>query len=138
VDDLLDQFFEMLSERDYVQPDVERDIQINISFFRIWDECCNIDDVIKAVDIDRLILNRFKKYWDKNYETSISHHRPALNPELAEYLLNFLAYAYFGILKSWLNDGKKYPPEVMGKLLYKLTGPPVLDSIPDEFVDLIK
>jgi AcrR family transcriptional regulator len=137
VDDLLDQFFEMLDARDYIDPDIEADIRINISFFQIWDECCSIEEVIKAVDIDNLILYRFRRYWEKNYEASISKHIPELNPELAKYLNNYLACSYFGILKIWLRDDKKHPPEIMGQLLYDLTGPPILEKIVTDFKDKI-
>jgi AcrR family transcriptional regulator len=137
VDDLLDQFFEMIAARDYVDPKVEKDIDINIRLFRIWDECCNIDEVIKSVDIDNLILTRFRLYWDKNYEEAISKFKPELKPALAKYINNFLAYSFFGILKTWINDNKKYSPEVMGQLLYDLTGPPILTAIENKFIDII-
>jgi AcrR family transcriptional regulator len=138
VDDLLDKFFELLSSRNYDEPDVEKDIKINISFFQIWDECCDIEEIIKAVDIDNLILYRFRRYWKKNYENTTSKFRPALNPAFAKYLNNYLAYSFFGILKTWLLDEKKYPPEVMGQLLYDLTGPPVLDAMVEKFRDVIR
>jgi AcrR family transcriptional regulator len=138
VDDLLDQFFEMIAARDYIDMDAEKDLDINVRFFQIWDECCDIEEIIKAVDIDNLILYRFRRYWDKNYEQNASKFRPELSPALAKYINNFLAYAIFGILKTWLCDDKPHPPEVMGQLLYDLTGPPTLTTVEDKFSQAIR
>jgi AcrR family transcriptional regulator len=137
VDDLLDQFFEMISTRDRTNPDVKTDIQINIKFFQIWDECCNIEEVIKSVDIDNLILYRFRQYWEKSYEATSAQYKSQRSPELVKYLNNYLAYSFFGILKTWLEDDKKFSPEIMGQLLYSLTGPPILTKINQEFKDVI-
>jgi AcrR family transcriptional regulator len=137
VDDLLDQFFEMIAARDYIDPDAKIDLNINVRFFQIWDECGDIEEVIKVVDIDNLILYRFRRYWEKNYEKNASKFRPNLTPALAKYINNFLAYSFFGILKTWLNDNKKYAPDVMGQLLYDLTGPPILAHIEDKLIDII-
>jgi AcrR family transcriptional regulator len=138
VDDLLDQFFAMIATRDQGISDVERDIEININFFRIWDECCNIDEVVKAVDIDNLILGRFRQYWEKNSQETSPELRPDISPAFSNYLQNFLAYSFFGILKTWLTDDKKYPPEVMGQLLYDLTGPPVLRAVIEKYGSQIR
>jgi hypothetical protein len=43
-----------------------------------------------------------------------------------------------GILRRWVSDDMKYPPEVMGRLLYQLTGPPVLNEIYKNFNYVIK
>ena len=138
VDDILDQFFEMIAARDYVDPDAEKDLDINVAFFKIWDECCDIEEVIKAVDIDNLILYRFRRYWEKNSEENTSKFRPELSPALVKYINNYLAYAFFGILKTWLQDDKPHSPEVMGQLLYDLTGPPLLNAVEDKFGNIIR
>jgi AcrR family transcriptional regulator len=137
VDDILDQFFELISTRNSINPDEENDIRINIKFFEIWDECCKIDEIIKAVDIDNLILYRFRRYWEKNFENMPPEFRSQRSPELVKYLNNFLAYSFFGLLKTWLLDNKKHPPEIMGQLLYSLTGPPILNKVGQEFKELV-
>lgn len=137
VDDLLDQFFELFTTRDYDNPDVETDIQINIKLFNIWDECCDIEEIINAVDIDNLILVRFKRYWEKIYEDRSPEYKAQRSSETVKYLNNFLAYSFFGILKTWLQNEKKHPPEIMGELLYSLTGPPILAKVNKEFKDQI-
>ena len=98
----------------------------------------DIEKIIKAVDIDNLILFRFRLYWEKIYDERPSEYKAQRSPELVNYLNNFLAYSFFGILKTWLQNGKKQPPEIMGKLLYSLTGPPTLTKVRNEFKDLIK
>ena len=135
IDELLGQFFVMIAARDHSVSNVERDIEINISFFRIWKECCNLDEVIKVVDIDNIILSRFQEYWRQNSRETSSEFGQNISPSMSKYLQNYLAYSFYGILKVWLMNGKKHPPEVMGRMLYELTGPPVLRNIIAKFND---
>ena len=114
-------------------PDHETDLEINIKFFEIWQENAATIKLLKAIDIDCLLTQKFKEHWRKHNSMHILPQFPDRAPALGEYINNYLAYSYVGILRRWISDDMKYSPEVLGQMLYQLTGPPVLDALFEKF-----
>jgi AcrR family transcriptional regulator len=137
LDEILDQFFDHLYQRDIVNPNEETDLEINVKFFEIWKENAEIINLLKAIDIDCLLTKKLKEYWRKHNQKQIVPHFPEREHALGEYLHNYLAYSFVGILRNWVSEDMKHPSDVMGRLLYQLTGPPVLNEVYKNFNDEI-
>jgi hypothetical protein len=98
-------------------------IQLNIRLFEAWQDNAEVLCLIRSADVDRLILARLRAYQREAYDPIFALETPQLNPALAGYLIDFIAGTTFTLLTHWL-DEKMHPlPEVMGQLLYDLTGP---------------
>ncbi|KAA3648442.1 MAG: TetR/AcrR family transcriptional regulator [Chloroflexi bacterium] len=128
IEDILDEFFDILSMRNFETPDEAVDIEINVSLFRLWKESAEITRLVEATDIDLAMMRSLTKAWQRNYNEKIADKRPNTTPTLAVYLNRYLASSYFGILRYWIEEGMQRPPELMGRLLYALTGPPILNN----------
>lgn len=128
VDNILDEFFDILSSRNFSNPDVHADIEINISIFRLWKDNAAITQLVQATDIDHIMMRSLTKAWLRNYEEHIADKRPHTAPVLSDYINRYLACSYFGILRHWIDEGMQQPAELMGRLLYSLTGPPALEK----------
>ena len=133
VNELLDEFFELLYARSGINDDFERDLTINISFFEIWQKNPDVIKTLNSVDFDCRLVERLKAYWQKHADEVLNKFDPNRSPQMTRYLNSFLAYSYVGILKQWLFEGMQPPPEVVGQLLYFLTGPPVLVEARNKF-----
>lgn len=138
LDILLNPFFESLHTREISNSDVNEDLGINSRFFEVWLENEKVIGLLHSIDIDCLLIKKFQIYWKKYYSEKITPNFPNREPALGEYVIDYLAYSFTGILRRWISDDMKYPPEVVGRLLYQLTGPPVLDAIYENFNDFIK
>lgn len=138
LDEILDQFFESLYKRNVLNPDADEDLEINVRFFKVWLENAEVIKILNSIDIDCLLVNKFKKYWREIYSRLITPNFPDREPALGEYVNDYLAYSFVGILRRWISDDMKYSPEIVGRLLYQLTGPPVLDAVFENFNDAIK
>ena len=137
VDNILDQFFTNLDKRNFENPDIEQDVNINISLFEIWQERSEIARLINVTDNEKLFIQRFMQYWRKIYEARVEEMRPDVSQALSSYLISFLAYAVYGVLNQWMENGMSQSPEDMGQLLYSLTGPPVIAQLFNQFKDMI-
>jgi AcrR family transcriptional regulator len=126
INELLDEFFELLYARKGMNDDAQRDLDINIRFFKIWQSHPDVIKILNSVDFDCLLVERMKAYWQKHAEEVLIRMDPNRSPHMTRYLNSFLAYSFVGILKQWLAEGMQPPPEILGQLLYQLTGPPVL------------
>jgi AcrR family transcriptional regulator len=138
LEEILDQFFGYLYERDVNNPDSESDLEINIKFFKIWKEYAETINLLRAIDIDCLLIKKFKVYWLEHSQKHLALQNPGWPLALGEYLANYLSYSFVGILRQWVSNEMKESPEVMGRLLYQLTGPPVLKKVYDKFNHEIK
>ena len=138
VDDIFDQLFsELQSHAARAFPDSSTDIEMNARLFRLWQENGEILRLIRTANIDALILNRLREYHLKTYYQVIAPKMPQLNPVLAGYFIDFLASTTMGLLWHWVDEKMGQPSEVMGKFLYALTGPPVLQKVVKEFKDSV-
>ena len=62
-----------------------------------------------------------KNQFTKFYYEQVSPGIPEATIALGNYLISFNAYALLGILKPWLRDDMKYPPQVMAELVIQLS-----------------
>lgn len=92
------------------------------SFFQVWNDNYEIVKILNKIDIDFVLIERLKTYFTRFFYERVSKEIPSVDLELAKYFINFNAYTLVGILKPWLKDDMRYPPEVMAGLLTELTG----------------
>ena len=93
--------------------------------------------MLNAIDIDCLLIQKFREYLQDHDEKHLAPTYPERNPALSRYINEYLTYSFVGILRYWIAEGMKQPPEVMGRLLYQLTGPPILDAAFEKYNELI-
>ena len=86
-----------------------------------------------------LILNKLREYHLKTYREGVAlkSSTEKLNPVLAGYMADVLAGTTFVLLMHWTDENMRHSPEVMSKLLFLLSGPPVLDKVLEDFNEVI-
>ncbi|MFC1936175.1 TetR/AcrR family transcriptional regulator [Chloroflexota bacterium] len=122
IDSILDKFFSSVDRWDFYLADPEEELSMYTSFFQVWKENVEIVKLLNKIDIDVLLIERLKTYFTKFFYERVSKEVPDVDLELAKYIINFNAYTMLGILKPWLKDEMRHPPEVMAGFLIQLTG----------------
>ncbi len=130
INNILDDFFENLYRRDSVTPNPENDLEINRNFFRVWEKHKDIIPLLHSVDFDCLLVERMKVYW-KHVSKKLAITTDT--PVYSGYIINFLAYTFVGFLKEWVENDLHPSSDIMGELLYQLTGPPALNEARKSF-----
>jgi AcrR family transcriptional regulator len=121
VDSVLEQFFSGLDQWDFYFDDPEEELGMYTSFFQVWKDNYEIVKILNKIDIDFVLIERLKIYFTRFFYERVSKEIPSVDIKLAKYFINFNAYTLVGILKPWLKDEMRYPPEVMAGLLTELT-----------------
>jgi AcrR family transcriptional regulator len=145
-DDLLASYLEKISESyialyriptEWTPRKNMLDIEREVSFFRDWK---NLDEIIVLIHepyIEELIYNEIRKMHLKAYREIISPLRPDVNPCFANYWIEFLASTKVALLRNWVKNDMKESPEILGELLYSLSGVHVFERTLEEFKDRI-
>lgn len=145
-DDLLNSYLEEIAETYidlYSLPtewDTRRnilDIEKEIIFFRDWKNIDEIALLIQEPEIEELIYNVIRKMHLTTYSEIISPLRPDVNKVFASYWIEFLASTKIALLRNWVRNDFKESPEVLGELLYALSGIPEFERVLEEFKDRI-
>ena len=113
------------------------DIEKEVSFFQNWKNIDELAVLLNQPYIEELIYKVIRKMHLKAYREIISPMRPDLNPCFAGYWIEFLASTKLALLRNWVNTDMKESPEVLGELLYALSGIPVFERNYEEFKDKI-
>ena len=121
VDGAFDSFFSGLDNWNFYNSQEGEDVQMVSSFFQVWKDNPEIAALFKEVDIDGVLVERLKNQFTKFYYEQVSPGIPEATIALGNYMISFNAYALLGILKPWLRDDMKYPPQVMAELLIQLS-----------------
>ena len=128
----------MLKAGKGIEDPTDRDKKINIALFNIAKESNDVVHLLKILDVDALFLSRFNFYWHKFTDANSQKYLLKRDPRYYDYVNEFLAFSIYAILKKWIEKDMNFSPEVMGHLLYNLTGPPVLETARTEFHKMIK
>ncbi len=113
------------------------DIDKEVIFFRDWKNLDEIATLIHEPYVGDLFYNEIRKMHLKAYHEIISPQRPDLNPCFASYWIEFLASTKIALLRNWVKNDMKESPEVLGELLYALSGIPVFERVYKEFKEQI-
>jgi AcrR family transcriptional regulator len=137
INNVINDFFDQLYSRDVLNPDPIEDLEINKNFFRVWEKNKDLIPLLESVDLDCLLVERIRSFWDKHYEEKIKK-TLARSDSYTDYANSFLAYTYVGLLKEWIHQDMRVSPDLMGELLYHFTGPKVLMEAREHFPDKFK
>ena len=121
VDGAFDKFFSDLDNWNFYNSKAGEDVQMVRSFFQVWKDNPEVADIFREVDIDAVLVERLKNQFTKFYYQQVSPGIPDARIALGNYMISFNAYALLGILKPWLQDDMKYPPQVMAELVIQLS-----------------
>ncbi|MEN8242386.1 MAG: TetR/AcrR family transcriptional regulator [Chloroflexota bacterium] len=138
INTVIDNFFEQLYSRDVSNPDPEKDLEMNIDFFRIWEKNKDLIPLLESVDFDCLLIGRIRAFWDEHYEKILKKKNPEFSDRYTNFANSFLASTFVGLLKEWINQDMQASPELMGELLYFFSGPKVLMSARSQFQEKFK
>ncbi len=133
IDEIFEDFFAELDSRPIDLSGRALDIQAFAKIFHEWRKQKDLIKLADSVDIFGIVLNRLRTRHLNTYKKVIAPIYPELNPSLAAYYVDFLASSTVSLLKHWTQEKMIRTPEVMGELLYELTGPPTLRRIADKF-----
>ena len=140
VDTILDGFFSEMGKSEIGKDKSDDElVQIIALFFHALKENKNIIFLFKHLDINKLYIERLTAYFTRYYYEHVRLEMPSAGLSLAKYIISFNAYTLIGIVKPWLEDDMRYPPEVMADLVVQLTGgSPQRRKVVAQFKDVIK
>ena len=138
IDSVLDAFFSKLDKWDFDLNDAEDELRMMTAFFQVWKDCPETVHILSNLDMDDLLIKRLKAYFTKFYYEQVTPKIPGASLPLAHYMISFNAYTLLGILKPWLQDDMRHPPEVMAKFLIRLTGSVQRRQAVEEFKRVIR
>ena len=123
MDSVLDEFFTRMDKWDFDQNVPEDELRTITSFFQVWKDNPEIVRILNHLEIDELLVKSLQAYFTEFYFDQVAEQMPGASFALAKYMISFNAYSLLGILKSWLQEDMKHPPEVMAGFLLQLAGP---------------
>ncbi|MDJ0752762.1 MAG: TetR/AcrR family transcriptional regulator [Ardenticatenaceae bacterium] len=138
IDAIFDNFFSRLEKYNFTLNQPEGELMMVSSFFKVWRESEEIVGILNNLDIDDVLIKRLNAYFTNYYYERVLKEMPGVDFELAKYMISFNTYTLLGILKPWLNDGMKHPPEVMAKFLIQLSGSTQRRQAVERFKDIIE
>ena len=138
IDSVFEDFYSKLGKWDINITDTDKEISVISAFFSVWKENEVFVRVLNNLDIDDLLIKRLKVYFTNFYYEQVSQEIPGVDLALADYMISFNAYTLLGILKPWLQDGMRHPPEVMAEFLILLTGSTQRRQAVERFKSVIK
>lgn len=122
IDAILDEFFSELEGWNFDPRNAAEERRLIASFFRVWTEHVEIVNLRDQLDLDQILVKRLNAFFTKFYLEQVVYEFPGAGEELAKYIISFNSYTLLGVLNPWLQDGMKYPPEMMAEFLVQLTG----------------
>ena len=138
LDTVLDQFFANLAKWDFFADNPEEELRMYTFFFQEWKDNPEIVRILNQIDAEYVLVKRLKAYFTRHYYERVSKEIPKARFELAKYIISFSAYTLLGVLKPWLKDGMKHPPEVMAGFLLELTGSAQRRQAVSSYMDIMK
>lgn len=142
IDSILNELFIYAAEQGIIldSTDVDPNVyqRIGVKFFQIWQENAEFVKALDSVDIDHLLIKRMKENFADYFNQHSRIRASTVGPALLQYLICFNAYASIGILNQWLEDGMRYPPEVMGEFLNHFIGVGQRVIAIEKFKDVIR
>ena len=138
VDGFFDSFFSDVGNWNFYYSKPGEDVQMVKSFFQVWKDNAEIVEILKRVDIDAVLIEQMKDHFTKFYYEQVAPEIPGANIALGKYMIYFNTYTLLGILKPWLQDNMKYPPEMMAEFLMQLSGSTQRKEAVERYKDIIK
>lgn len=116
VDSTLEEFFLILKDFDLFLADPAQEHTMLTAFFQTWKDHAEIVSLLKAVDIEFVIMERLKAFFTRFFYEKVKQEMPGVDLQLARYVISFNSYSLLGILLPWFESGMKQKPEDLAGL----------------------
>jgi AcrR family transcriptional regulator len=136
VDDILEPIFEGLSTSMVDPVNVERGQADFQKFFNQWKDNYATISLIRSTSGDLIILERLQSWFLQLFNTTIAPIQQRDKVRLGEMTISMVSGAFFMALLHWSDDGMKFPPNLMGKYLHSIVGPPILSKLGGDFIEV--
>jgi AcrR family transcriptional regulator len=111
VDSILEDFFLIMKDWDLFLAEPVKEHAMLTAFFQTWRDHAEIVNLLKAVDIEFVIMERLKAFFTRFFYEKVKRDMPGVDLELARYVISFNSYSLLGILLPWFESGMKQKPE---------------------------
>lgn len=111
VDSILEDFFLVLKDWNLFLADRDQEHAMLTAFFQSWRDHAEIVDLLKAIDIEFVIMERLKAFFTRFFYEKVKREMPGVDLELAKYVISFNSYSLLGLLIPWFESGLKQKPE---------------------------
>ena len=138
IDQTLSAFFDYLKESGSFDEVKDVDNRFWTVFFRQWKEDVELIELFKVPELGKVLIERLKTNHQAVYNEKISQMVPDLNPVLAGYFIEFLAFSSFAVLKHWVETDMGEPPEALGELMNELTSSTKSLEVIDKLKNIIR
>lgn len=138
VDDILEPIFTVLMEIVNVSMYGKESEVAFIMLFQQWQDNHKTLKLIRNARSDAVILSRLFNWFHRLYDEVVLPQIKDKDTSLGEYTVCMIAGASFTLLTRWSDEGMKHPPDLMGKYLFTLLGPPSLVGPRSEFTELFE
>jgi AcrR family transcriptional regulator len=104
-------FFLILKDWNLFYADPKQEHAMLTAFFQTWRDHARIIDLLRAVDIEFVIMERLKAFFTRFFYEKVNREMPGVDLELARYVISFNSYSLLGLLIPWFESGMKQTPE---------------------------
>jgi len=122
VDLILEDFFLVLKDWNLFLADRAQEHALLTEFFQTWRDHAEIVDLLKAVDIEFVIMERLKAFFTRFFYEKVKREMPNVDLELARYVISFNSYSLLGLMLPWFESGMKHQPEDLAGFYNQLSG----------------
>jgi AcrR family transcriptional regulator len=121
VDSILEDFFLVLKNWNLFLADQAQEHAMLTAFFQTWRDHAEIVDLLRAIDIELVIMERLKAFFTRFFYEKVKREMPGVDLELARYVISFNSYSLLGLLLPWFESGLKHKPEDLAGLYNHLS-----------------
>lgn len=136
VDDILEPIFVEMTEAIAASVHGTRSETAFIMLFEQWQANEEVLELIRQTKSDLLILERLHTWFQSARDEALYPQIKNYNQLMADYTISLIAGAFYMALIRWAQEGMRHPPELMGRYLFAVLGPPGLLETRLEFTEM--
>lgn len=138
VDSILEDFFLVLKDWNLFLADKSQEQAMLTAFFQSWRDHAEIVDLLKAIDIEYVIMERLKAFFTRFFYEKVKREMPGVDLELAKFVISFNSYSLLGLLLPWFESGLKHTPEDLAGLYNQLSDSAQRRRAIEKYQDIFK
>jgi AcrR family transcriptional regulator len=138
IDSALEDFFLILKDLDLFLVNPAQEHAMLTAFFQTWRDHNEIVNLLKAVDIEYVVMERLKAFFTRFFYEKVKREMPGVDLQLARYLISFNSYSLLGILLPWFESGMKQKPEDLAGLYNLLSDSTQRRKVIQKYQDIFK
>ena len=138
VDSILGDFFLVLKDWNLFLADQAQEHAMLTAFFQTWRDHAEIVDLLRAIDIELVIMERLKAFFTRFFYEKVKREMPGVDLELARYVISFNSYSLLGFLLPWFESGMKHKPQDLAGFYNQLSDSSQRRRAIDKYQDIFK